>query len=685
MAKRDYLVSIDLNKNELLNAKLQNLGVLPTLTTGDTGYFGWYNNTANFWTGTGWKSLEETIATSLVGTYSSTTLNLTPVTGSLSGSTFTLSAATSTNAGLLTGALYDRLNNTVINSDYIAYSILVANTAGTPIALSADTNTVIGRIFGNFQAISIDNDLTVVSSLDDTLASAKAIRAYVNSVASPTGHTHYQLYQPNGSNPFVYTDNSGTLHIDGNIVQSGSSYNIHAQDIYTTGNTITLRDGAVAGLSGGQYVGLIAKLYDGANDGQFVFDNTGTARVGDIGSLQPISTRIESPSDGYIAYWENANTRLNFKQLTSADITDIGSWSGNTNIVTVGTITTGTWHGSILESQYGGTGINNGGRTITISGNSGTFNFINASTTLSITGNTGVSGTNTGDQTITLTGEATGSGTGSFAVTLTNSAVIGKVLSGYTATTGTVSATDSILVAIQHLGYDQHVPVTLATNSGLSLSGQQLALGTPSYINGTSTNSVTTSTHTHALSGVTNAQLVNSSITIGSTIIALGGSTAILSGLTSVYASTFTGDFVGNASTATKLNNPRTIAISGDTNGTGVSFDGTANITIGTTLPNITTGGTFTTVVVNAKGQVTSGSTAAALNKYAVSITGNSITTSFPVTHNLGSVDITTYIKDAVSLAKVEVEEVITNINTLTLNFNVAPITGKVYRVVIIG
>jgi len=46
-----------------------------------------------------------------------------------------------------------------------------------------------------------------------------------------------------------------------------------------------------------------------------------------------------------------------------------------------------------------------------------------------------------------LTGEATASGPGSVAITLTNSAVIGKVLTGLNVTGGSVSATDSILTA----------------------------------------------------------------------------------------------------------------------------------------------------------------------------------------------------------------------------------------------
>lgn len=61
------------------------------------------------------------------------------------------------------------------------------------------------------------------------------------------------------------------------------------------------------------------------------------------------------------------------------------------------------------------------------------------------------SGTNTWDQTITLTGEATWSGTWSFAVTIVNSAVIAKLLTGFTAWAWVVSATDSILSAFQKI------------------------------------------------------------------------------------------------------------------------------------------------------------------------------------------------------------------------------------------
>ena len=46
-----------------------------------------------------------------------------------------------------------------------------------------------------------------------------------------------------------------------------------------------------------------------------------------------------------------------------------------------------------------------------------------------------------------------------------------------------------------------HVPVTLATNHGLGLSGQVINMGTPSTCTNVTTNAVTTATHTHAITG----------------------------------------------------------------------------------------------------------------------------------------------------------------------------------------
>lgn len=87
------------------------------------------------------------------------------------------------------------------------------------------------------------------------------------------------------------------------------------------------------------------------------------------------------------------NTRQGAVTLTSGDVTTALGFTppadtGSSNITTLGTIATGTWNGSLIAGQYGGTGIANTGKTITLGGNfttSGAF-----TTTLTVTAVTAV-------------------------------------------------------------------------------------------------------------------------------------------------------------------------------------------------------------------------------------------------------------------------------------------------------
>ena len=65
---------------------------------------------------------------------------------------------------------------------------------------------------------------------------------------------------------------------------------------------------------------------------------------------------------------------------------------------------------------------------------------------------------------------------------------------GITLTPSTGADGKQTLVAIGH------VPVTLATDSGLSLSGQELAMGTPSTCTDETTNAIIGDSHTHQIS-----------------------------------------------------------------------------------------------------------------------------------------------------------------------------------------
>lgn len=81
----------------------------------------------------------------------------------------------------------------------------------------------------------------------------------------------------------------------------------------------------------------------------------------------------------------------------------------------------------------------------------------------------------------------------------------------------------------------------------------------------TNTVPVVTGTNTISYETVPNAALANSSVTIGSTNIALGATSTTLAGLTAVTATTFTGTLAGNAATSTTSTNIQTQTEAADT------------------------------------------------------------------------------------------------------------------------
>ena len=112
------------------------------------------------------------------------------------------------------------------------------------------------------------------------------------------------------------------LTVNGDIYQNGSAYESHAEQLYTTKDTVIMRDGATTGLAPGNVAGLIMKLYDGVNDGALVVSNDGTARVGDVGSEQPLMTRDEAGSmtNGELLQWNGTGQKAVCSGVTTAQI-----------------------------------------------------------------------------------------------------------------------------------------------------------------------------------------------------------------------------------------------------------------------------------------------------------------------------------------------------------------------------
>ena len=120
----------------------------------------------------------------------------------------------------------------------------------------------------------------------------------------------------------------------------------------------------------------------------------------------------------------------------------------------------------------------------------------------------------TANQTITLSSEASGSGTTTIAVTLSNSAVIGKVITGYTSGAGTVAATDTILQAIQKLNGNTALKQDALSGTGfVKISGTTISYDNSTYL--TANQTITLSSEASG-SGTTNiAVTLSNSAVIG--------------------------------------------------------------------------------------------------------------------------------------------------------------------------
>lgn len=105
----------------------------------------------------------------------------------------------------------------------------------------------------------------------------------------------------------------GQIIADCDIIQNGAAYETHAEQVFTTKDYINMRDGAIAALAPGDLSGIEIENYDGLSTNcRLAVDESGVARVGDVGDEQPLATRDEvaDMTSGALVKWDGVNMKM---------------------------------------------------------------------------------------------------------------------------------------------------------------------------------------------------------------------------------------------------------------------------------------------------------------------------------------------------------------------------------------
>ena len=246
--------------------------------------------------------------------------------------------------------------------------------------------------------------------------------------------------------------------------------------------------------------------------------------------------------------------------------------AGSSSITTVGTIASGTWNGSVIDPTYGGTGVNNSTRTLTISG---------ASRTLDQDVASGASpnfiGTN-------FSGTASSLAVGS-AVNATNATNAGK-------STNLAGGTANQIAYQTGANTTSFITAASGTNTFLSWTGSAFTWTTVSLATTATNLAGGAANRIHVQTGADTSGFIVAP-TVASTYLTWTGSAFAFAAVTGATGGTVTS--VGGTGTVSGISLSGTVTSSGN-----LTLGGTLSLisppAIGSTTPNT---GAFTILTVN--------------------------------------------------------------------------------------
>lgn len=410
-----FLAAVDLTKNELLNARIQNTGTAPASPVKGQIYF--ESTTANklyVYNGTGWeKVLAGTISNGDVASDAAIAYSKLSLTGSVVNADISASAAITYSKLSLTGSVvnadiaanaavaYSKLNLTgsIVNAD-------ISTTAAIAYSkLNLSTSIVNGDIASNaaisYSKLNLSGAITN-SDLAGSITVTKLLTSGTNavtlsSIGKPTGSVDADNQKiTNLATPTTDTDAANKAYVDAAVVGIDWKPSVRAA---TTANITLSGTQTVDGVSliAGNRV-LVKNQTDAEDNGIYVVASGSWARSADSNTDAEVTSGLAvwvtegsaNSDSGWVLTTNDpitlGTTELSFTQFTgaatitagdgltktgntinavgtadrisvSADAIDISaSYVGQASITTLGTITTGTWNGTDIAIADGGTG-----------------------------------------------------------------------------------------------------------------------------------------------------------------------------------------------------------------------------------------------------------------------------------------------------------------------------------------